>query len=265
MSRMHADDGLENKSRLASPTIYEIISREGTEELARPYPSLAWSAFVAGICISFSLFCEGFLKLHSPEGADFYLLENVGYVAGFLIVILGRLQLFTENTITVVLPLLEKFTKRRFVNTMKLWGIVLGFNLAGTFLVALLITHFSFFSHEQMDVFLDISDHAVNRNFDAIFLQGIPAGFLIAALVWMLPSAEGSKFWVIFAMIYIIALGDMAHVVAGSGEAFLLVLNGQTSIAHCFGYIFMACLGNILGGTGLFAVMAYAQVKDEMQ
>ncbi len=262
LAQQHED--VEDKLRLSAPTIYEIISREGREELNRPESSLIWSAIVAGICISFSVICEGLLLKHVPENGDYFLLENLGYTVGFLIVILGRFQLFTENTITVILPLLEHFRARTFTRTMKLWGIVLSFNFVGTFIVALLISFFPFFSAEQFDIFMNISDHAVNKPLGDIFVQAIPAGFLIAALVWMLPSSSSTKFWVIMLMTYIIAIGDFAHIVAGSTEAFLLMINGATSISHGLGYLLMVGLGNIIGGTGLFALMAYAQVKEEM-
>jgi len=256
------DEEIEDHLRLASPTIYEIIAWEGREELARPLQSLAWSGFVAGLCITFSLFCEAFIKIHTPANSDYLLLENLGYAAGFLIVILGRFQLFTENTITVILPLLENFSFYKFMRTMKLWGVVLLANFAGTFVVAWLITQFNFFSDAQFEVFIDVSKHAIDRDLGLIFVQAIPAGFLIASLVWMLPSAAGNQFWVIVSMIYIIAIGDFAHIVAGSVEAFLLLLNDHITLVHTLGYLFMAATGNIIGGTGLFAVMAYAQVRS---
>lgn len=251
--------------RLPSSRIYELIAREGREELARPYASLCWSAFVAGICITFSLFCEAFFRLHAPEGVDFFLVENLGYTVGFLIVVLGRFQLFTENTITVILPLLEKFSMACLVQITKLWAVVLGFNMVGTFIVAALVTVFPIYNAAQFQTFLDVSHHAIDREMIDIFFAAMPAGFLIAAMVWMLPSSENAKAFIVIIMTYLIAVGDFAHVVAGSAEAFLLMLNGEAGLAKGFGYLAMAGLGNIIGGTGLFALMAYAQVRDEMK
>lgn len=257
---------VEEKLKLPSPTIYEIIARGGMEELRRPFQSLAWSAFVAGICISFSLMCEGFFKAHAPEGQDFFLIENLGYSIGFLIVIMGRFQLFTENTITAILPLLDEPSNKRFNYVVRLWSIVLAFNMLGTFVTAGLLTNFNFFSAEQFDIFIEISRHAVDKPLWDIFIQAIPAGFLIAVLVWLLPAAEGgAQLWIIVMITYLIALGDFAHVVAGSAEAFLLMLNMEISITHGLGYLFAACAGNIIGGTCLFAVMAYAQVQREIE
>jgi len=255
-------DAVEENSRLTSPTIYEIVSTEGEEELARSLPSLAWSGLAAGLCITFSLFCEGYIRHHLPERN--FLLENIGYTFGFVIVIIGRFQLFTENTITVVLPLLEKRNIRNVVRTLNLWGVVLATNFIGTFIVALLITKFGMMPAEMIATFTEISMHAVDQPLIDIFKTAIPAGFLIACLVWMLPSAHGgTEFWVIIMMTYIVAIGDFAHIVAGSVEAFLLLLQGLVSLPETLGFLFAACAGNIVGGTLLFALLAYNQVKNE--
>jgi len=260
----NSNDDIDEKLRLASQEIYGIISLEGEEELSRPLSSLGWSGLVAGLCISFSLFCEGYLKHYLPAGGNYFLLENLGYTFGFVIVIIGRFQLFTENTITVVLPVLERRTRRNFIRTCKLWGVVLSTNFLGTFLVALLVTHFNFFSDDLMAIMIDISMHAVDQEFWHVFQIAIPAGFLIACLVWMLPSARGGgEFWVIIMMTYIIAIGDFAHIVAGSVEAFLLILQGHVSIMQGVSFLVAACVGNIIGGTFLFALLAYNQVKYE--
>ena len=255
---------IKDKLRLASSTVYEIISREGTAELARPLVSLAWSGLAAGFCISFSMLSEAYFKMHLPESKAKPLIENIGYTFGFIIVIMGRLQLFTENTITVMLPLFEHRLWRNFVRTGKLWVVVFASNMVGTFIIAMLLSNFRFASPDQMDAILEVSRHAIDRDIWNVFLQGIPAGFLIAALVWMLPSADHSEFFVIFMMTYLIAIGDFSHVVAGSAEAFTLMLDGEIGVSAALSYIGAAGLGNIIGGTGLFALLAYVQVKHEI-
>ncbi len=97
-----------------------------------------------------------------------------------------------------------------------------------------------------------------------LLMLGIPAGFLIAALAWMLPSAEGGKIWAVIIITYMIALGDLAHVVAGAVEVFVMLIAGQISLWHAFGAVLLPMLiGNILGGTALFSLIAYAQVREE--
>lgn len=256
---------VKNKSRLASQTIYEIISREGAEELSRPMSSLAWSGYAAGICICFSVFTMAHLYQSLPHDAASMLLIKLGYVVGFLIVITARLQLFTENTITVILPLLDKLSARNIGRTLKLWGVVFATNMLGTFSVAAMIILTKDLSTPYVEALFSVSRHAVEQPIIDIFLNGIPAGFLIAVLVWMMPSAKGSEFVLITVMIFLIALGDYSHVIAGSFEAFLLMLSGNVAISDALAYIGAAGLGNILGGSGVFTLLAYAQVKDEIR
>lgn len=254
----------ENQNRMSSPEIYEFIAEEGREEIARPAVSLSWSGFAAGLGISFSLLAQGYLHKYLPDHESMILIEKMGYVFGFMIVILSRLQLFTENTITVILPVLENKTWRSVARTLRLWAIVFATNLMGTALIALSIKYAGITDTEMLNIFRDISLHAVDKPFAEVFLAGIPAGFLIAAMVWMRPGAAGNEFWVIFAMIYLIALGDFSHVIVGSAEAFLVMLTGDISVADAWSYIGAAGLGNIIGGTGLFALLAYGQVHREM-
>lgn len=261
---MSQKERVNDKLRLHSATIYEIVSREGSAELSRKLSALAWSGLAAGICISFSMLAEAYFKMYLPETPFRPLIENMGYTFGFIIVIMARLQLFTENTITVMLPVFENPAWRNVSKTLKLWAVVFATNLIGTFIVALLLTHYNFATPAQLDSVIEVSKHAIHRDLWDVFIQGIPAGFLIATLVWMLPSSESNEFFVIFLMTYLIAIGDFTHVVAGSAEAFVLLLAGDSTLAEAFGYIGAAGLGNIIGGTGLFALLAYAQVKDEI-
>lgn len=93
----------------------------------------------------------------------------------------------------------------------------------------------------------------------------MPAGFFIAALVWMLPSAKGSEVIVIILFTWLIAASGFTHVVAGSNEIFNLVVIGEMNIITAFTHhIFPVLIGNIIGGTGLFAVLAYGQIHHEL-
>ena len=99
-----------------------------------------------------------------------------------------------------------------------------------------------------------------------MFVKGIAAGWLIAALVWMLPSAEGTEIFVITLITYIIALGDFTHIIAGSVEAIYMWLIGEVSFwAMTGGFFIPTLLGNVAGGTVLFAVISYAQVREELE
>jgi formate-nitrite transporter family protein len=256
---------IEERTRLRVPLVYQIVRAEGDEELARPLGSLWWSGVAAGLSISMSLIVEGLLLQNLPNTPWRPLIVNFGYCTGFLIVVLGRLQLFTENTITAVLPVLSRPSWLNFALTARLWGIVLAANLAGTFIFALSARYVGIFTTEQTDAFLLVSRQFMAKGALEMLLHGIPAGFLIAAMVWMIPSAKGIEFWVITLMTYAIALGGFSHVVAGSAEAFLLLVFGEIGVWQTVGaFLLPAFVGNVLGGTVLFALLAYGQVREEL-
>lgn len=252
--------------RLQAKTVYEVIQHEGDKEMRRPANSLWWSGFAAGLAISSSVVAQGALHVMLPEGGWRLPLESFGYCVGFIIVILGRMQLFTENTITPVLPIMADFSVASLNRMLKLWAIVLAANFAGTFIAAAFVTGVGFATAEQLTAFHEISRHAIlSKTPLATLLLAIPAGFYVAVLVWMLPSSKGFEVWVIIIMTYLIAIGGFAHVVVGSFEAFLLMLVGQVGVLPAFGgYLLPALVGNIIGGTALFSLLAYAQVRDEI-
>lgn len=194
------------------------------------------------------------------------LLVALGYPVGFVLVIMGKMQLFTENTVTAVLPLATHPTLRNLGRTLRLWTAVLLANLAGTWLVAALMAHQLILSPEQLRAAIDLSRTALDHSPAQVLLLGMPAGFLVATIAWILPNVRRSEFPVVVLITYAIAVGGFSHVVAGSGEAWLLALSGQTSFAAALGgYILPALIGNIIGGTGLFAVLAHGQVRPEIE
>lgn len=256
---------VEEHLRLRAPVVYEIILEEGEEELARPPISLWWSGVAAGLCISMSVVAEGLLQRALPDAPWRPLIASFGYCTGFLIVVLGRLQLFTENTITAVMPLLAERTRRNLMLTGRLWLLVLAANLVGTFLFASAVTFAALFPTDQIGAFLALSRHFMEKTAWEMLLHGIPAGFLIAAMVWMIPSAKGSEFLVVVAVTYVIALAELSHVIAGSTEAFLMLLAGEIGVWTVLaGFLVPTLMGNIVGGTLLFTLLAYAQVKAEL-
>ena len=112
---------------------------------------------------------------------------------------------------------------------------------------------------------IDISQTHLAHEPMAILARGIPAGFLVASIAWIVPNARGSEFWLVILITYMIALGGFSHVVAGSAEAWLLWLTSNLSLWDAVArFIVPALIGNIIGGTGLFAVLAHGQVRGEI-
>ncbi len=256
---------VEKRATPPSPIIYEAVRRNGEEEMARPAVSLWWSGLAAGLSISFSLVAQAVLLRHLPEMAGRELLVALGYPIGFLIVILGRQQLFTENTITVVLPVMAAPTAANFAAAARNWTIVLAANLAGTFVSAAFATFLPAVPPETFDAMLAVSEHAIGGPWFEVTVRAVGAGFLMATLVWMMPGAGHSQTAVVLVMTWLIAVGGFAHVVAGSMEAWFLLLNARIGIAEFVGeFLLPSLFGNIVGGTAIFALLAYAQVMKEI-
>lgn len=245
--------------------VHEVIRRQGDGELDRPALSLLSSGFAAGVSICGSVLAEAFLRQHLPDAPWTQLVVSLGYTVGFVIAIMGNLQLFTENTITVVLPVATSPSSRNFVRLARLWALAIVANLAGTFVTTAMLVHGGLIDAGQLAAAVKVATPLLGHGGWSTLLRGIPAGFLIASIAWIMPNARGSEFWVVFLITYVVGVGGFSHVVAGSAEAWLLWWTGHASFGWAAGgFILPALAGNILGGTGLFAVLAHGQVREEI-
>jgi formate-nitrite transporter family protein len=258
----HADDLAAPKTKV----IYEVVRRQGEEELARPPGSLFWSGTAAGVAIMASVIAEASLRRKLPVDMPGRLaISDLGYSVGFLIVILGRMQLFTEQTIVTVLPNMAAPGWGKLVTTARLWAIVLAANLLGTSAAAWINLHLQLVGPDLTASMLEVSGELLGQAPLEILAHAIPAGFIMASVAWIRAGATDGEFWIVLALTFFIALGGFSHVVAGSAETFLLLFDGQIEVAHAFGGIIgPALVGNVIGGTGLFALLAHAQVSREI-
>ncbi|WP_425092147.1 formate/nitrite transporter family protein [Tropicimonas sp. S265A] len=263
---MNEEYAVRDATRLNSKLIYEVIRRDGEEELERPANSLIWSGIAAGILISFSVLGEAIFRAYLPDEAWRYLIENIGYSFGFLLIILGRMQLFTENTITTILPLVAERSLECLFAVLRLWSIVLAANIVGALIAAAFITTSGAVSDDLLLVVNDLSYHATGFPAMEAFLRAIPAGILVASIVWMMPGQNGSDVLLILLFTWLIAAGDFTHIIAGSVEMWVLVIQGELGASAALFQFFIPVLaGNVVGGTAVFTLLAWGQVKAEVE
>lgn len=245
--------------------LHETIRLQGDQELERSIAALWWSALAAGLTMGLSLMAMGLLDARLPEGDTSKVIASLGYSAGFLAVILARQQLFTENTLTAVLPVMTKPTLGNFGRLLRLWGVVLVGNLTGTLLVAYVMLHLPIFDAKTDAAFLDIGHKVMENSVSQMFSKGIISGWMIATMVWMIPSMESAKIWIITLITYLMALGDFTHIVVGSAEVSYLVFAGQLPWKD-FWLTFAGptLAGNIIGGSFIFALISHAQIRSEI-
>jgi formate-nitrite transporter family protein len=256
---------VEERRPPSAVVVFETVRREGEDELERPAFSLASSGLAAGLSMGFSFAGVGLLRALLPDVPWRPLLENLGYTVGFLIVILGRQQLFTENTLTVILPLLDAPNKLVVLGKVaRLWGIVLAANIAGAFMFALAVAHSNAFPADVRAAFEAIGRQSAAFDFGTLLVRGIFAGWMIALMVWLLPAADTNRPLVILIITYIVGVAGFSHIIAGSVEVLYLVALGQLSfLAYAGAFALPVFLGNCLGGVALVALLNYGQVVAE--
>lgn len=251
----------EERTSPSGAIVYRAIHKEGDDELKRSTAALAWSGLAAGLSMGFSVLAQALLQAGLAETSWRPLVVSFGYSVGFLIVVLGRQQLFTENTLTVILPLLQRRDARTFRNVARLWVTVFLANLAGGFLFALVMARTEVIDDGVRTAMIRIAEGSMAGGFGTILLRGVFAGWLIAMMVWLLPFAESARVWVIVIIAYVVGLAGFSHIIVGSIEATFLAFGGYLSPVECVThFIVPALIGNCIGGVALVAAINHAQV-----
>jgi formate/nitrite transporter FocA (FNT family) len=215
--------------------------------------------------MGFSLVAQALLRAYLPDQPWRPLLVRLGYPLGFLIVIIGRQQLFTENTLTAIIPLLARRNLSTLLQVLRLWAVVLIANLVGAHLFAWVVGNTPMFNHEVQHAMLELAKGAANVTFGAAILRGIFAGWLIAMVVWMLAATDSDRVAVIVILTYVVGLAELTHIIAGSVEVLFLAMVGERSwVSVAWGYLVPTLIGNIIGGVSLTAAVNHAQVVAGM-
>jgi formate/nitrite transporter FocA (FNT family) len=148
---------------------------------------------------------------------------------------------------------------------LRLWSVVLTANVIGAAVAAAFFAWSGAFSEPILRTVHDLSMHAVDFPPGTAFLKAIPAGILVAAIVWMMPAQHGNEVLVILLFTWLIAAGDFTHIIAGSVEMWFLVFTGSLDASPAVLRFFLPVLaGNVAGGTAVFALLAWGQVRAEV-
>jgi formate-nitrite transporter family protein len=242
--------------------IYRSVRQDGMITLRATTAALAWSGIAAGISMGFSMIAEGLLQAHLPHAFWTPLITKMGYAVGFLIVILGRQELFTEQTLSAILPLLSRDEEEHGTvgNVARVWVVVLIANIVGAAAFAAFTAWSGAFSSDAAQAFSTIGHADLSHGFYSTMVRGIYAGFLVATMIWLLPSAGSARFLVIFVLAYLVGLGAFSHIVAGSTPALYVVLTGERPLLDWIaGFLIPTLIGNCVGGVALVAALAHIQ------
>jgi formate/nitrite transporter FocA (FNT family) len=253
----------DQRSSPSAKIVHEAIRLEGTEELERPTSSIGWSGLAAGLTMGCSMLADGILQARLPDAPWRELVASLGYSTGFLFVTMGRQQLFTETTLTVMLPVLHK--THGLSDVARYWAIVFVANIIGTLLFAAAATVPHLFQPDALRAFTDLGVKAAEPGFVGVLIKGVFAGWLIALMVWLMPAAASARFLVIVAVTWLIGVANFSHVIAGSVETAFAAMRGAIGWQdYLIGFLIPALIGNSIGGVVFVALLNHAQVKEEI-
>lgn len=246
--------------RPSAEDIYEQVAENARQELERPSIALALSGFGAGAFMGLSALgtAIGFALVSDSPHAR--ILSRMFYPLGFIAVIIGRSQLFTENTLYPVALVLKE--KRQLWNTLRLWAVVLPANVLGAFAFALLATQTSAIEPPFVSTMSELGAKAIAHPASTVFWSGVIAGWMIALAAWLVSASHSitGSVMVIWMLTYVVGLGDFAHCIASSCEIMTTVLTHHAPWVAYFQWFGPAVLGNIFGGVCLVTILEYGQV-----
>lgn len=251
------------QKRLERPSAHEIyqqVAKNARQELERSSMALAISGFAGGISMGLTALGVSLALASLGSGAAAHFVAYTLYPLGFIAVIVGRAQLFTENTLyPVALVLVEH---RHFWHTMRLWAIVLCSNVSGAFAFALLAGVSGGLKPEYVSAMAQLGVAAAQPAAAHIFWSGVIGGWIIALVAWLVSGSHSitGSVALIWLLTFVVGLGGFAHCIATSGEILVAVLTGQLPAVSYPMWLFPAVLGNITGGVCMVTLLEYGQV-----
>jgi formate/nitrite transporter FocA (FNT family) len=238
--------------------ILEVVVEDGREELDRASLGLAFSGFAAGLNISFSAVA---LAAVGALTGGVGLAAILAYPLGFLIVILGRAQLYTENTVT---PVTVALTDTRSIpNMLRLWVVVFVANVLGAIVFSAVIVYGHILEPGALKILFEEVSHKAEYGFGGVFLKAIFGGWLVALIAWLVAASRDtiSRIFFVFSLAALIPVAGLTHCIAGSSEFLISVFSGeQTWAGYLGGFLLPTTLGNTVGGVILVALLNYGQV-----
>ena len=252
--------GQKHLERPSAEEIYKQVATNARQELKRSSLSLAISGFGGGTFMGLSAMGTALALsfLGTSERAE--LISRMFYPIGFIVVIIGRSQLFTENTLYPVALVLAE--RKHFWNTLRLWSVVLPSNVAGAFAFACLAALTPALNPHVLDALTQLGLDAAKNPVATVFWSGVMGGWIIALAAWLVSGSHSitGSVMVIWMLTFVVGLGNFAHCIATSGEVFISILTHHAAWASYPHWFIPAVSGNICGGVLMVTILEYGQV-----
>ncbi len=241
--------------------IFQRVVATADEEFGRSGRLLFLSGIAAGLSIGLSLVAQAALTAAVP-GDTTGLVGNLLYPVGFLLIVQGRYQLFTENTLTPVTLVMTRIASLPLL--LRVWGIVLAANVIGAAAMAFLLAKTGVFSPEAAAVARGFGEHALHVPLDDLFWKAVIAGWIVASMVWLMHAARDSvtRFLTIFVLMFLIPSAGLYHCIIGACEVLYLCFQGLAGFGESAVFFLVVVAGNTAGGVLLVAILNSAQTRN---
>lgn len=242
--------------------IFQRIVASADEELGRSSRILFFSGLAAGLSIGLSFMARAALTAAVP-GDPSGVIGNLLYPIGFIFIVVGHYQLYTENTLSPVTLVLTRIASLPAL--LYIWGLVLAANLVGAVIVAFMLARTGVLEPDAIAAARMIGTHALAETWGDLFVKGVFAGWLVAGMVWIYHAVRDSitRFLSVYLIMYLIPTVGLYHCIVGACEGLYLVFLGEATMGTVLADFFLpVLLGNTVGGVLLVALLNYGQTRD---
>lgn len=261
VSKPETEKNKEQKPQKSQKTILEQTEETALTELRRGFKGLFLSSFSGGLDIGFSVLLMAVMltlfkgTLSAP---GLHIIVSMMYPLGFILVVLGRSELFTEHTTLAALPVLQKLSPINML--FRLWGIVFLGNIVGGSLFALILSYLAKGTNLIEPWALnEIAEKLISFGWQATLISAILAGWLMGLLTWLIAASRDtiSQIFIIIIITGAIGISGFPHCIVGNIECLAGLFNGHITIAQYLSFLGTAALGNIVGGVLFVAILKF--------
>jgi len=249
--------------RLTATEIFDAATANARSELKRGSLGLTFSGLAGGITLGLTGIGVASIRAALGDGGWQDLVAYLIYPIGFIAVIIGRQQLFTENTLYPVVLVLDE--RKHVLATLRLWVVVFASNIAVAVLFAGLCIYTTALRPDIQAKLVELGSQAAPGTFGHLFWSGVVGGWLIALVAWMVTASHWTigQVAMVWLLTFIVGIGHFAHCVVTSCEILASTMGGAVSVGSYLHWLAAATLGNIIGGVGIVSVLNYGQVRQE--
>lgn len=250
------------QDRFSTDEIFQRVLATGSEELHSSTRVLLLSGIAAGLAITLSFLAHAVLVAEFG-GGDVGPAAHLLYPIGFVYIIVGRYQLYTEQTLTPVSLVLTRLASVPLLG--KVWALVLAGNVVGAAVGAFVLANAGVLDPAAMEAGTAFAEEALKKGWWSLFYRGVVAGWIVASLVWVNHAVHDSvaRVVVIYLAIYLIPTTGLYHIVVSVADAFFYLFEDGAEIVGVFSsFLLPVLLGNTLGGVFLVTLLNYGQTEE---